>query len=82
LKLLKLKSIAHNALRDTMWTPVTLGSYPFEGTAMAQWFREVFEKEGIPMNVIESATVSITPESRKWEIKAQGRIFVAAHAFD
>ncbi len=50
--------------------------------AMAQWFWEVLEKEGIPMNVIESATVSITPESRKCGIKVQGRIFVAAHAFN
>ncbi len=30
MKLLKLKSFAYNALRETIWTPVTLGTYPFE----------------------------------------------------
>ncbi len=30
MKLLKLKYIAHNELRETMWTPVVSGTYPFE----------------------------------------------------
>ncbi len=93
-----------------MWTPVTLGTYPFEHVrpkesividlvggillpyregddvekyynAMSRWFHEVMEKEGIPMTVIESAILTITPELRKCEIKAQGRIFSAERSF-
>ncbi len=50
-------------------------------TAMSKWFHGALEKEGIPLNVIESAIVTITPKSRKCEIKAQGRIFTAERTF-
>ncbi len=93
-----------------MWTPVTLGTYPFEHVrpketividlvrgillpdregddvekyykAISRWFHEVLEKERIPMAVIETAILTITPDLRKCEIKAQGRIFSAERSF-
>jgi hypothetical protein len=43
---------------------------------MSRWFRDVLEKEGIPLDVIESATLTITPtREKKCVIMAQGRRF-------
>lgn len=110
MKLKKLRSIANNALRTSIWTPVQIGTYPFEHVrpnqiiiidlikgeltpdmkgddvekyykVMSKWFHVALEKEGIPVEVIESATITITPELRKCEIKAQGRAFTAEDAF-
>ncbi|MCK4568184.1 MAG: hypothetical protein KAU48_12840 [Candidatus Thorarchaeota archaeon] len=47
-------------------------------TTMSRWFHDVLKKEGIPINVIESATITITPDGGKTcEIVAQGRTFVS-----
>jgi hypothetical protein len=110
MKLIRLRSIANNAIRETIWTPETIGTYPFEHVrpnqtividlvhhkctpdmegddvekyynAMSKWFYGALEKEGIPIEVIESATITITPEFRKCEISAQGKTFTAKRAF-
>ena len=45
-------------------------------TAMSRWFHDVLKKEGIPLDVIESATILITPGGGKTcMIVAQGRTF-------
>ncbi|MGY5877250.1 MAG: hypothetical protein RTU30_15970 [Candidatus Thorarchaeota archaeon] len=45
-------------------------------TTMSRWFHDVLEKEGIPIEVIESATITITPTGGKTcVIIAQGRTF-------
>jgi hypothetical protein len=110
MKLIRLRSIANNALRDSIWTPETIGYSPFEQMrpnqtivfdlihgkftparegddvekyyiAMSKWFYGALEKEGIPINLIDSATITLTPEHRKCEIKAQGKTFTAKRAF-
>jgi hypothetical protein len=44
--------------------------------AMTRWFHDVLAKEGIPLDVIESATITITPgKGKKCVIIAQGRSF-------
>lgn len=44
--------------------------------AISRWFHGALQKEGIPLEVIESATLTITPEKgKKCVIKAQGRVF-------
>ncbi len=109
-KLKKLKSIAHNANRDSIWTPDPIGIFPFEhfrpkqiivvdlitGTlkpdmegddverfyvAMSKWFHQALKKEGIPIDLIESATITITPDNRTCEIVAKGRKFVDRRIF-
>ena len=43
---------------------------------MAKWFHGALEKEGIPIDVIDSATITIMPgRSKKCVIIAQGRTF-------
>ncbi|MHA1959248.1 MAG: hypothetical protein ACW99U_03415 [Candidatus Thorarchaeota archaeon] len=43
---------------------------------MSRWFHDVLEKEGIPLDVIESAILTITPNrEKKCIIIAQGRRF-------
>ena len=110
MKLIRLRYIANNALRDSIWTPETIGFSPFEHMrpnqtividlvhgkctpdmegddvekyyqAMSKWFYGALKKEGIPINIIESATITLTPEYRKCEIKAQGKTFTAKRAF-
>jgi hypothetical protein len=45
-------------------------------TTMSKWFHEVLVKEGIPLDVIESAIIRITPDGGKTcIIVAQGRTF-------
>lgn len=45
-------------------------------TTMSRWFHDVLKKEGIPLDVIESATITITPGGGKTcVIVAQGRTF-------
>ena len=45
-------------------------------TTMSRWFHDVLKKEGIPLEVIESATITITPSGGKTcVIVAQGRTF-------
>ncbi len=105
LKLNRLRSIANNAVRDTIWTPEPAGMDPFhfadasfvivvdliegaltpdmEGDSvekyyktMSRWFHDALAKEGIPLDVIESATITISPgRSKKCMIIAQGRTF-------
>ncbi len=44
--------------------------------AMSKWFHDVLMKEGIPLDIIESATITITPSGGKTcVIVAQGRTF-------
>jgi hypothetical protein len=44
--------------------------------AITEWFHAVLKKEGIPLEVIESATITISPEEwKKCVIVAQGRTF-------
>jgi hypothetical protein len=45
---------------------------------MSRWFHDALGKEGIPLDVIESATITITPGTgKKCVIVAQGRSFEA-----
>ncbi|MHA2084961.1 MAG: hypothetical protein ACXAAP_14930 [Candidatus Thorarchaeota archaeon] len=45
-------------------------------TTMSRWFHDVLKKEEIPIDVIERATITITPdEGKKCVILAQGRTF-------
>ncbi len=45
-------------------------------TTMSRWFHDVLKKEGIPLEVIKSATITITPTGGKTcVIAAQGRTF-------
>ncbi len=45
-------------------------------TTMSRWFHDVLQKEGIPLEVIESATITISPSSeKKCVIVASGRTF-------
>ena len=110
MKLNKLKSVAHNALRDSIWTPAPVGLEPFSMIRpkkkividlinrkldpdmqgddvekyymhMADWFEQVLKKEDIPLEVIESAKIIITPEGKTCEIVAQGRTFTASREF-
>ena len=110
MRLIRLRSVANNALRDSMWTPETFGNYPFEHMKptrkiiidlvsgeitpdlkgddveryyklMSKWFHDVLKKEGIPIEVIENATITITPEKRKCIIRAQGKTFSAERFF-
>lgn len=103
-KLIRLRSIANNAIRDSIWTPEAIGIYPFDhvrpretiivdlisGTlmpdmkgddvekyykAMSKWFHQALEKEGIPLDVIESAKITITPKDKQCTIIAGGKTF-------
>lgn len=114
MKLIRLRSIANNAVRYSNWSTVESGSHfdPFHhfqprGTfivdlitgvitwetedgkeilvsddsvekyykAMAQWFHDALAKEEIPLDVIESAIIKITPDMKKCFIVAGGRTF-------
>lgn len=104
MKLVRLKSLANNAVRELIRSPEGILLDPFlawkptqvividllkgllspdmEGDsveqyykAMSKWFHSALQKEGIPLEVIESATLTITPEGKKCIIKAQGRTF-------
>jgi hypothetical protein len=105
MKLSRLKSIANNAVRDSIWSHEPHGNDPLsfhspaetivvdlvsgtlkperEGdsveqyyTTMSRWFHDALKKEGIPIDVIESATITISPGKRKrCVIVAQGRTF-------
>jgi hypothetical protein len=45
-------------------------------TTMSRWFHDALKKEGIPIDVIESATITISPDKgKKCVIIAQGRTF-------
>ncbi|MFW9789444.1 MAG: hypothetical protein ACFFE2_16830 [Candidatus Thorarchaeota archaeon] len=45
-------------------------------TKMSRWFHDVLKKEGIPIEVIESATITIIPGAgKKCVIVAEGRTF-------
>ena len=104
MKLIKLRSIANNAVRESIWTPEAIGLDPFywvrpkeriiidlltgnitpnlKGDSvekfyhgMSKWFLQVLHKEGISLDVIESAEIIIAPEGKKCIIKAQGKVF-------
>ena len=42
---------------------------------ISRWFHEVLPKEGIPIDVIESAIIIINPKGKQCIIQAQGREF-------
>ncbi len=104
MKLIRLRSVANNAVRSSIWTPEAIGYSPFEHIrpketiivdllrgelkpdfqgddvenyykAMSKWFHQALEKEGIPLDVIESAKIIITPEYTQCTIIANGRAF-------
>ena len=110
MKLSRLKSVAYNAVRDSIWTPEAIGFDPFHiwrpkesivvdlisGTltpdrkgedvekyyqAMSRWFHQVLPKEGIPLDAIERATVTISPSEKICEIVAGGRTFTAKKSY-
>ncbi|MFX0028534.1 MAG: hypothetical protein ACFE8B_04960 [Candidatus Hermodarchaeota archaeon] len=43
--------------------------------SIIKWFHEVLPKEGIPIEVIESAILKINPKGKYCDIEAQGRKF-------
>ncbi|MHA2249670.1 MAG: hypothetical protein ACXAD7_04870 [Candidatus Kariarchaeaceae archaeon] len=49
--------------------------------AIAQWFLKVLQKEGIPIDIIESAILTINSEGKECIIIAQGRIFKHNRSF-
>jgi hypothetical protein len=104
MKLIRLRSIANNAVRSSIWTPEAIGIYPFEHIrpketiivdlirgeltpafegddvekyyqAMSKWLHQVLAKEGIPLDVIDSATIIITPQYTQCTIIAHGKSF-------
>jgi hypothetical protein len=104
MKLIRLRSIANNAVRDSIWNPELIGIEPFsiirpqktifvdliKGTlnpdmkgdavekfylGMSKWFHQALEKEKIPITVIESAVITITPEGKQCTIIAEGKTF-------
>ncbi len=110
MKLIRLKSIANNAIRDSIWTPELIGFEPFSTIrpkdinvvdlisgkltpdlkgddvekyyqAMSRWFHQALPKEGIPLEAIESATITISPSGKKCEIQAGGKSFTAEISF-
>lgn len=110
MKLSRLKSIANNAIRDSIWTPELIGFEPFSTIrpkdiiivdlisgkltpnlkgddvekyykAMSRWFLQVLPKEGIPLEAIESATITISPSGKKCEILAGEKTFKAEITF-
>lgn len=111
-KLIRLRSIANNAVRPSNWATGDVHFDPFEhvrprgtfivdlitGTitwetedgkeklvsdddvenfykAMAQWFHQALESEAIPLDVIESAIIKITPDEKQCIIVADGKTF-------
>ena len=42
---------------------------------MSRWFHEVLKKEGIPLSIIESAIITITPCGKQCTILAEGKTF-------
>jgi hypothetical protein len=105
MKLNRLKSIANNAVRDSIWSHEPYGFDPVKFhkpteiivvdlirgslkpdrggnsveqfyTTMSRWFHDALNKEGIPIEIIESATITIDPDKgKKCVIIAQGRTF-------
>ncbi len=49
--------------------------------AMTKWFHQALEKEKIPLEIIESAELIISPNGRKCIIIADGRTFKAERPF-
>ncbi|MFX0033949.1 MAG: hypothetical protein ACFE9P_14925 [Candidatus Hermodarchaeota archaeon] len=49
--------------------------------SIIEWFHEVLPKEGIPIDVIDSAILKINPEGKECIIEAQGRKFTASLKF-
>ena len=49
--------------------------------SIISWFHEVLPKEGIPIDVIDSAILKITPEGKSCLVKAQGREFSSSYKF-
>jgi hypothetical protein len=49
--------------------------------SIIKWFHEVLPKEGIPIDVIDSAILKISPKGKCCKIEAQGRKFCAFHKF-
>ena len=104
MKLIRLRSIANNAIRESLWTPEPIGEDPFywfapkekvvidlvkgelnpdmKGDsvqkfykAMSRWFHQALKKEGISIEVIDSAKILVTPKGKECIIIAQGRTF-------
>ncbi len=49
--------------------------------AMTKWFHQALEKEGIPLEVIESAKLIISPSGKRCIIIARGKTFKAERSF-
>lgn len=110
MKLIRLKSIANNAIRSSIWTPEPMGIDPFHRfrpretivvdlisgdikperqgddverfyKAMSKWFHRALKKEKIPLSVIESAKITISPSGKKCIITAQGKEFESEIAY-
>lgn len=110
MKLRRLKSIANNAVRDSIWTPEPIGIEPFSTIrpketiivdlvncnltpdrkgddvekfykSMSRWFHQALKKEGIPLNIIESAKVTISTSGKKCIIIACGKTFKSERVF-
>ncbi|MFX1520790.1 MAG: hypothetical protein ACFFCD_12810 [Promethearchaeota archaeon] len=110
MKLRRLKSIANNAVRDSILTPESIMIEPFsimrpketievdlingdltpdrKGDDVEKfyknifkWFHQALKKEGIPLNIIESAKVIISTSGKKCIIIACGKTFKSESAF-
>ncbi|KKN27474.1 hypothetical protein LCGC14_0864300 [marine sediment metagenome] len=49
--------------------------------AISKWFRDILPKEGLSLEVIEKATLIISPKGKKCIVEADGRQFKAEHLF-
>ncbi len=49
--------------------------------SIIDWFHKVLPKEGIPIDIIDSAILKINPQGKECIIKAQGRTFSSSLKF-
>ena len=49
--------------------------------SIINWFHEVLPKEGIPLEVIETAVLKISSKGKECIIEAQGRKFTSSETF-
>ena len=49
--------------------------------SIIEWFHQVLPKEGIPIDIINKATLKITPNGKECVIESQGRTFSSYQKF-
>jgi hypothetical protein len=49
--------------------------------SIIDWFHKVLPKEGIPIEIIDNAILTINPQGKECVIEAQGRKFTSHYSF-